>query len=264
MTPRDAYLEVTTTRIIRALRPLRAKCECLATSRPIPPKTCTTYASSSRQKETGSDHSIRHHVAPLPLVSLGNYPVNNALMKVQSTKRITEVTEAFRNIVYISLGVTSPQRYLSRSSGARDVQRIPSLASLCCTVVGEHIESEVQAHRDTLENVSSFDDEDIAIITELYDSLPTHHRRFASNLLSQDIPPLKSHSDTRPYHTLYPSSFQRVLTIPISICLSWRSLRHTPYPESPGYFLKPSSRRSFHPKFNLRKTQCLMPRIPII
>lgn len=175
----DSYLELSTTRIIRALRPLRTKCESLSASRPLPPKACATYASSFRNKEPCVSSGSKLLKKPsLAMLSSERNPVNHTLINLQLSKKIKEVTEAFRNIVQISLGIGLGRKSLPRAKDAPNNHRVSSLAALCCAVVGEHMEGEVEAHHELQENISSFDDEDISIVTELYDSLPPHYRRF--------------------------------------------------------------------------------------
>lgn len=198
---RDSYLEVSTTRIIRALRPLRTKCEYLSASRPLPPKPCATYTSSSRQKESsvGTSSTSFGKLAAATFTRNDHHPVNQTLINLQLSKKIKEVTDAFRNIAQIALGINASQRHILHSNDPSNHQRIPSLAALCCTIVGEHMEAEVQAHQETQDSVSTFDDEDITVITELYDTLPPHYRRCVLSTFTL-ASPLPFLLDMQSYH----------------------------------------------------------------
>ncbi|CAL1708235.1 unnamed protein product [Somion occarium] len=174
--------DLTTTRIIRLLRPLRTKCESLSAS-PSKPGVSVTYASSSRRPmESSSDVSTSRHAFSLtalpPPERMHSLKYDRELL--QLSRKIYDIKDAFHNVIQSALGTSFLLRRQSQPSHADETEsRVLGLAAMCSTIVGEHIEAEVKASQETMNTVSAFEDGDISVITELYDAIPAHHRRHA-------------------------------------------------------------------------------------
>lgn len=172
--------DLTTTRIIRLLRPLRTKCESLSAS-PSKPGVSVTYASSSRRPmESSSDVSTSRHAFSLtalpPPERMHSLKYDRELL--QLSRKIYDIKDAFHNVIQSALGTSFLLRRQSQPSHADETEsRVLGLAAMCSTIVGEHIEAEVKASQETMNTVSAFEDGDISVITELYDAIPAHHRR---------------------------------------------------------------------------------------
>ncbi|KAJ7782868.1 hypothetical protein B0H16DRAFT_1494687 [Mycena metata] len=156
------YLEsqgLSTSRISRLLRPLRTKCIALTAAYP------TTYAKPvAYGSRTTSDESPPLNVLPPPDASQTDHrsvaTLRAALYGVQA---------CFREIVI----KTQPPE------PSRAGQRVPRLADLCSTIVGENIEGE---------DASTAEDSDqLAAMENLYEFIPVQYRRSALLAHSLDI-----------------------------------------------------------------------------
>ena len=168
--------ELTTSRINRQFRTLRNKCSALNSFTPAPsrPKVSVTYGRSSR------GHAYQSHeddeTPPLAILQsldkLGSrLHLDRAIVEnMQLSKRIYEVRDAFKNIVQAAFGATSEE--LHRLSP------VESLTSICARVIGEHVQSEMDA---SLEDVPDVDGEEDSVrskaMDDIYESVPAQHRQ---------------------------------------------------------------------------------------
>lgn len=142
---------LSTSRISRLLRPLRTKCIALTAAHP------TTYAKPAAYgSRTSSVESPPLDVLPPPDASQTDHrsvaTLRAALYGVQA---------CFREIVI----KTQP------SEVSRAGQRVPRLADLCSTIVGENIEVEDASRAE--------DSGQLAEMENLYEFIPVQYRRFA-------------------------------------------------------------------------------------
>ncbi|KAJ6593696.1 hypothetical protein B0H19DRAFT_31626 [Mycena capillaripes] len=160
--PRNS--ELSTSRISRLLRPLRTKCIALAIFPSTPCATTSTYGSKACSVE----------YCPLDILpppdSVRSYHVDH-----RSVAGLRAALYAVRNC-FQEIVIKTKQL---QASGAP--QRIPRLADLCSTIVGENIEGE--------DNLAA-DGEDLEQLTEvesIYEVIPVQYRRSALLTHSLDI-----------------------------------------------------------------------------
>ncbi|KAI0633675.1 hypothetical protein C8Q77DRAFT_1116338 [Trametes polyzona] len=202
--------ELSTSRINRQLRSLRMKCARLSTFTPAPtkPSVSVTYGSSSRNapKKPHDDDGT----PPLAILqSLDNFGarlhLDRAIVEnMQLSKRIYEVRDAFRNIVQSVLG---PHSNGNQSEGRRTLP----LTSICARLIGEHVQSEVEAALDDLQDSDVTDgDLDTQTMEDLYDQVPPAYRpaMFITHTLSYIL-------DACPHHPT-------LLNALLEVCLSHR------------------------------------------
>ncbi|GBE81344.1 hypothetical protein SCP_0310710 [Sparassis crispa] len=167
-------------RVKRIFRPLRAKCISLATfSSPLSqprPAVSTTYLSSSRNyaRRTNAENEPPPLVVLQPPENLGSriHFDRASVESLQLSKKIYEVRDAFRNIVQLAFRQTSTR-------GPSNVTPIRSLAAICASVIGEHIEDEIEAQQDEYPNVDVCDYVAGEVMEKVYDCVPAHHRSYA-------------------------------------------------------------------------------------
>ncbi|OSX66738.1 hypothetical protein POSPLADRAFT_1130969 [Postia placenta MAD-698-R-SB12] len=201
---------LTTSRITRLFRPLRAKCTSLA----------DLAASSSRKTHSVSITYSKHYrglprTASLeteaPPLAVLQPPENLGLRihldkasveNLQLSKKIYEVRDAFRSFVQAVLGT-------SATNEPAKPTRIMGLAAMCAVMVGENIQGEIEA-REHEADATDGRDEDIAteVMDELYNAVPPHYRSFSvvSHALTFVL-------DTCPHHPT-------LLTALLDVCLS--------------------------------------------
>ncbi|KAI0331200.1 hypothetical protein GY45DRAFT_654609 [Cubamyces sp. BRFM 1775] len=170
--------ELSTSRVNRQLRSLRAKCASLnelqrRTLAPSKPNVSVTYGSSrtaARRPQEEDD------VPPLAILQcLDNFGMrlhlDRAIVEnMQLSKRIYEVRDAFRNIVQAC--TTSPSNSADNGKG-----RISSLTAICARLIGEHVQSEVKATAEEMADEHGREDGLAAqVMDELYEQVPTPHR----------------------------------------------------------------------------------------
>ena len=173
---------LTTTRINRLFRPLRAKCSALADFTPprsqTKPHVSITYSRNSRavSRTASADHDAPPLAILQPPETLGSriHLDRTSLDNVQLSRKIYEVRDAFRSLVQAVLGADT-------TNARRDAPTIRSLAALCAAVVGENIQNEIIARQAELEDALEDPSSNIATETqeELYEAVPSHHRRCA-------------------------------------------------------------------------------------
>ena len=169
--------ELSTSRINRQFRTLRSKCAALASFSPAStkPAVSVTYGHASR------NHTKRNldecDNPPLAILqSLDKFGarlhLDRAIVEnMQLSKRIYEVRDAFKNIVQSSFG--------SVSEDAPSRSRMHTLASLCARLIGEHIQSEMDASSSENPEVESQEEDAVRsqVMDELYESVLPQHRQ---------------------------------------------------------------------------------------
>ncbi|KAJ3538145.1 hypothetical protein NM688_g6560 [Phlebia brevispora] len=171
--------QLTTSRISRLLRPLRTKCVHLAAISNTKSKgVAITYGSSSRhssQRSSSENDSPPLAVIPPPeklsTLSGSDRPTRDDM---QLSKGIYDVRDAFRNVIQATFGVLSTP-YGGEENTILRMTRVRSLASICASVIGDHIEDQARLHD---EGDEAEDEEDMEILSELYEAIPPHFRRF--------------------------------------------------------------------------------------
>ncbi|KZT67196.1 hypothetical protein DAEQUDRAFT_813057 [Daedalea quercina L-15889] len=170
---------LTTTRVNRLFRPLRAKCTALAEfSSPrsqTRPLVSVTYSRHSRPltRTASADHDAPPLTILQPPETLGSriHFDRTSLDNLQLSRKIYEVRDAFRSLVQAVLGADS-------TSPRDDVPHIRSLAAICATVIGQNIQSEIIACQadldDEVDNLSANISTDIQ--EKLYEAVPLHCR----------------------------------------------------------------------------------------
>ncbi|OBZ68332.1 hypothetical protein A0H81_11771 [Grifola frondosa] len=210
MTNTSGGSHLTASRISRLFRSLRAKCANLATFSPPSqprPTVSVTYSQVNRpsSRRIYSDDSFPPlAVLPTPERLGSRAHLDRACIEnMQLSKRIYEVRDAFRNV----LQATSGAPHVSEGP---QVAQVPSLAGLCAKIVGEHIQSELDAYEP--EEDDDADAEDVwkaEIMDKIYEYVPPHYRHFTvvSHALSLIL-------ETCPH---YPT----LLTVLLDVCLSY-------------------------------------------
>ncbi|TFY53227.1 hypothetical protein EVJ58_g9567, partial [Rhodofomes roseus] len=202
---------LTTSRINRLFRPLRAKCTALAeffSPRSYKrPHVSVTYSHHSRppSRTASTDYDAPPLAILQPPESLGSriHFDRTSLENVQLSRKIYEVRDAFRSVVQAALG--------SDSTGPRnDALRIRSLAAMCASIIGEQVQAEIAARQDEAEDELEELYANIAADTqeELYEAVPLHYRSHT----------VISHALTLVLETCphYPT----ILTALLEVCLS--------------------------------------------
>ncbi|EIW63178.1 uncharacterized protein TRAVEDRAFT_69277 [Trametes versicolor FP-101664 SS1] len=168
--------ELSSSRINRQLRSLRMKCTSLnaLTLAPTKPAVSVTYGSSHRNvsKHAQDDDGT----PPLAILqSLDNFGtrlhLDRAIIEnMQLSKRIYEVRDAFRNIVQSVLGPAPSLDHEERG-------RVLDLTSICARLIGEHVQSEIEAAFDDLRDSDVLeDDRGTQAMDDLYDQVPPAYR----------------------------------------------------------------------------------------
>ncbi|KAL1942773.1 hypothetical protein VTO73DRAFT_5013 [Trametes versicolor] len=168
--------ELSSSKINRQLRSLRMKCTSLnaLALAPTKPAVSVTYGSSHRNvpKHAQDDDGI----PPLAILqSLDNFGtrlhLDRAIIEnMQLSKRIYEVRDAFRNIVQSVLGPAPSIDHEERG-------RVPALTSICARLIGEHVQSEIEAAFDDLRDSDVLeDDRGTQAMDDLYDQVPPAYR----------------------------------------------------------------------------------------
>jgi len=156
---------LTTSRINRLLRPLRNKC--LSLSKYL------TVARNSASRGTSLPHSQNWLPESPPPLAILRPPPSATRGKLCLDKGFAEdlelarllyaVCDAFRNLLQVT-------------HGAVPGEPIPSLAAMCCFVVGNNVPLSTDGpHEDQEEAVC--EDELMRVVDEIYDAIPTYYRR---------------------------------------------------------------------------------------
>ncbi|KAG2128621.1 uncharacterized protein EDB93DRAFT_1095928, partial [Suillus bovinus] len=195
---------LTTSRINRLLRPLRNKCLSLS-------KLLST-ARHSASRSTYSSHSqVWPLDSPPPLTLLpqpssairGRFSYFDKAEDLELSRLIHAVCDAFRCVLQVTHGTVPGES-------------VPSLAAMCCFVVGENVPLSGIGMRDSQEEVVD-EDELMKTMEDIYDAIPTYYRRhsIASHALSLVLAICPHH------HTL----ISTLLDICLSFCLVHESRR---------------------------------------
>ncbi|KAI0661124.1 hypothetical protein C8Q70DRAFT_911246 [Cubamyces menziesii] len=170
--------ELSTSRINRQLRSLRAKCSSLnelqrRTHGPSKPAVSVTYGSSRTAARRPHEED---DVPPLAILQcLDNFGMrlhlDRAIVEnMQLSKRIYEVRDAFRNIVQASASSFS-------NNEESDKGQILPLTAICARLIGEHVQSEVKATAEEMADERGREDGLAAqAMDELYEQVPAAHR----------------------------------------------------------------------------------------
>ncbi|KAG2113762.1 uncharacterized protein F5147DRAFT_679678, partial [Suillus discolor] len=155
---------LTTSRINRLLRPLRNKCLSLSKS--------LSTARHGASRSTYSSHSQDWPLdCPPPLALLpqpssatrGRFNYFDRAEDLELSRLIYAVCDAFRCILRVT-------------HGSVPGESIPSLAAMCCFVVGENVPLSGIGTRDSQEEVVD-EDELMKTVEDIYDTIPTYYRR---------------------------------------------------------------------------------------
>lgn len=153
---------LTTSRINRLLRPLRNKCLSLS-----------KYLTVARHSASSLPHSqnwLPESPPPLailrppPSATRGRLCLDKGFAEDMELSRLLyAVCDAFRNLLQVT-------------HGAVPGEPIPSLAAMCCFVVGGNVPLSTDGtHEDQEEAIS--EDELMRVVDEIYDVIPTYYRR---------------------------------------------------------------------------------------
>ncbi|KAI0743425.1 hypothetical protein C8Q80DRAFT_1257196 [Daedaleopsis nitida] len=167
--------ELTTSRVNRQLRSLRSKCAALTSFTPAPPRptVIVTYGHSSRSALRNTNEATE--TPPLAILqSLDKFStrlhLDRAIVEnMQLSKRIYEVRDAFKNIVQSAFG-TRPNEMS---------QRVSPLTAICARVVGEHMQSEMDAALEECPEAENRGDEVRSqVMDDLYEQVPSAYRSY--------------------------------------------------------------------------------------
>ncbi|KAF7362059.1 hypothetical protein MVEN_00551300 [Mycena venus] len=161
-------IELSTSRISRLLRPLRTKCIALAAVHPTSSATTSTYGSKPC--------SVQPHLLEVlpPPDTIRSYHVDHR--SVASLRAaLYAVRDSFREIVV----KTKPAGEFAAG------RRVPRLADLCSTIVGQNMEGEEDSPADAEEDSEEFSE--MENIEKLYEIIPVQYRRSALLAHSLDI-----------------------------------------------------------------------------
>ncbi|KAI0644592.1 hypothetical protein C8Q79DRAFT_913270 [Trametes meyenii] len=199
--------ELSTSRINRQFRTLRMKCTSLnvLALTPSKPSVSVTYGNSRQtiRRPTSEDAT-----PPLAILqSLENFGarlhLDRAIVEnMQLSKRIYEVRDAFRNIVQSAFGPAD-------EGNRDDTRRILPLTAICARLVGEHVQSEIDAAvEDVDESEDNEEDVRAQVMDDLYEDVPVAYRRhmFVAHVLAYIL-------ETCPHHPT-------LLNALLEVCLS--------------------------------------------
>ncbi|KAI0045966.1 hypothetical protein FA95DRAFT_1560574 [Auriscalpium vulgare] len=169
----ESEAQLTVTRIVRLLRPLRNKCaalaSCTASSSQLPKATVNRVNYGSRPALWNSDQT-----APLNPLQDPTRLQSRALLDRHSRAnlplsiKIYAVVSAFTNILQAAF-----------SAGAcKSNKKMMDLTEICAAVVGRTIREEVVRNTISDEDQDESEDVEMAIIDELYEAVPTRFRRW--------------------------------------------------------------------------------------
>ncbi|KAE9401606.1 hypothetical protein BT96DRAFT_1018086 [Gymnopus androsaceus JB14] len=166
---------LSTARINRLLRPLRNRCSALSAFGAIQSVSTATYSTTKNFTQPSIP----------PLCILPSPESSNRLdaTSYELSKKIYAVYNAMKDIVE----KTEEFRTLSEGKGP---SRIPSLSTLCCLVIGQHVDPEIEEDVTILEEAQSVD-----VVDSLYDEIPTLYRgsilvSHAMHIILSECPPI--------------------------------------------------------------------------
>lgn len=153
---------LTTSRINRLLRPLRNKC-----------LTLSKLLSTARHSASRSTYLLHSQDWPLdspPPLALLPQPSSSGRLyfdraeDLELSRLIYAVCGAFRCLLQVTHGTVPGES-------------VPSLAAMCCFVVGENVPLSGTRTRDDQEEETVDEDELMKTVEEIYDTIPTYYRR---------------------------------------------------------------------------------------
>ncbi|KAJ6495558.1 hypothetical protein C8R47DRAFT_1115480 [Mycena vitilis] len=162
---RPTVPELSTTRINRLLRPLRAKCVALAA---LP---WTAYPTSATYGSKGCPEPPPLAILPPPDTVRSFHIEYRSVASLRTA--LYSVRDCFREIV---LKTSGPAQAFDAP------QRVPRLVDLCSTIVGENLEGEEDLAGDVEE-----DSEQLSEVESVYEIIPVHYRRSALLAHALDI-----------------------------------------------------------------------------
>lgn len=176
---------LSTSRIRRILRPLRTKCEKLASTSPAASAGVrVTYSSRARSNSTvNNTHS--DETPPLSLLQ----PPESFRSKVQLDRKYIElsrniyaVRDSFKNVVQVAFGDDRRTSVLP----APQKTNVLSLSALCCVVVGRELatDRDTTGEKDEEDSDEEAAEETSSWMDELYDAVPFHIRKWVSLICS--------------------------------------------------------------------------------
>ncbi|KAL4080199.1 hypothetical protein V8B97DRAFT_1864576 [Scleroderma yunnanense] len=161
---------LTISRINRLLRPLRSKCTALNN---LPGQVHINHPGRTTSTARSTCSWDIDSLVPLTIEGVTGSRKNaksdrsSILADYELKRRIRAVSDAFRNVVYGTFGTPC-------------TERIPSLAGLCSSVIGNNIPVTDVDLSGTDSEADLLDEDDITTFAdEIYESIPSHHRRFA-------------------------------------------------------------------------------------
>ena len=156
---------LTTSRINRLLRPLRNKCLSLS--------KFLTAARQSDSRRTSLPHNQNWSPESPPPLALLRQPPSATRGRLCLDKGFAEdlelarliyaVCDAFRNLLQVT-------------HGAVPGEPIPSLAAMCCFVVGDNVPLGTDGTHESQEEPVG-EDELMKVVDGIYDAIPTYYRR---------------------------------------------------------------------------------------
>ncbi|EKM54089.1 uncharacterized protein PHACADRAFT_196521 [Phanerochaete carnosa HHB-10118-sp] len=219
---------LTTSRISRLLRPLRVRCQKLASYSPEAASqrsrgsVVVTYGSSSRH--SGADAGERRNEPPLAVIpppeklSVLSKLDRSSREKLELSRRIYDVRDAFRNILQATLtSGTGSRRSTPQPSGEKHAR---SLAAMCASIVGSNLEDQIRMSAEEREGEEANDEEDQDILDSLYDAVYPQYRK----------------------HTVISHALSFILTL----CSSYHTLLAILLELTISYNLTPESRMILH------------------
>ncbi|KAI0371101.1 hypothetical protein BV20DRAFT_993893 [Pilatotrama ljubarskyi] len=164
--------ELSMSRINRQLRTLRMKCSSLAAFNAAPSKPAVSVTYGSARVAARSQDA--DETPPLAILqSLDNFGtrlhLDRAIVEnMQLSKRIYEVRDALRNIV---------QSAIATADRRKEPCRILPLTAVCARLIGELVQSEIQAALDDAEELDGPEDDARAqAMDSLYEQVPPGYR----------------------------------------------------------------------------------------
>lgn len=179
---------LTTSRISRLLRPLRVKCQKLASYSPETAlqrprgSVVVTYGSSSRQ--SNADAVERRGEPPLAVIpppeklSVLSKLDRSSRDKLELSRRIYDVRDTFRNILQATLASGTNSR---RSTPQPNIEvpegRVRSLAAMCANTIGDNLEDQMSISSEERGGQEVNDEEEQEILDTLYDAVYPQYRK---------------------------------------------------------------------------------------
>ena len=163
MTELASGLHLTTSRVNRLLRPLRNKCNSLASF----PKSATTSRVTYSKQPSKWDPDSRPPLIVL-CSSAGSRKSTldgRSAEEFELSRRINAVCDAFKNITHVAYGQPC-------------AQRIPSLAAMCTLAIGRNMPATGLDSTLVDSGEDSTDEDDLLDMDAIYETVPPHYRRY--------------------------------------------------------------------------------------